>query len=186
MNTMQEEQKASSFLTSLYCEYRNLMLSIAQTYINDTQACEDIFHNAFLSLIRNQNRIQDLPRPKQKAYMLLAVRHACFDYLRKERKINTMDAPDDVLIGLASESRELLELSEAPFKTVEFYSVIQQLSMADQTLLIGHFIVGLDSNELAQFFDCTAGTVRVRLHRAKKRALGLFSALGLSMEDFLT
>ena len=40
MNTMQEEQKASSFLTSLYCEYRNLMLSIAQTYINDTQACE--------------------------------------------------------------------------------------------------------------------------------------------------
>jgi len=185
MDIIQTDRNASSFLTSLYSEYRNLMLSIAHSYIDDAQVCEDVFHNAFISLIRNQKRLQELPRPKQKAYILLAIRHACFDYLRKERKMNMMDMPDDVLMGLISTSREQQVMSETPFKAVELYSVIQKMSVEDQTLLIGHYIIGLDSNELAQILDCSSGAVRVRLHRANKRALALFSSLGLSMEDFL-
>lgn len=53
MHKIEKEDKQSSFLDSLYSEYRNFMLSIVQMYVGDTQVCEDVFHNAFISLIRN-------------------------------------------------------------------------------------------------------------------------------------
>lgn len=99
--------------------------------------------------------------------------------------MNIVDLSDDVLMDLISKSREVLTTSEMPFQTVEFYTVIRQLPTEDQTLLIGKHVVGLDSNELAQLLGCIPGTVRVKLHRANKRALELFTSLGLRFEDFL-
>lgn len=185
MLKIQKEEKQSSFLDSLYSEYRNFMISIVQMYIDDAQVSEDIFHNAFISLIRNQERIKELPRPKLKAYILLAARHASIDYLRKERKMNFVDVPDDVLLDLLSKSREVQTASKAPFQSVEFYSIIRQLSVEDQTLLIGRHVVGLDTNELAHLLDCTPGALRVKLHRANKRAFDMFASFGLRLEDFL-
>ena len=185
MQTREKEQEPLATLDSIYSEYRNFMLSVARSYIDDAQISEDIFHNAFISLIRNQERVTKLSPPKLKAYLLLAVRHASIDYLRKERRMNLVDVSDDILMDLISKSREVLTESEMPFQTVEFYSIIRQLSAEDQTLLIGRYVVGLDSNELAQLLDCSPGGVRVKLHRANKRALALFSSVGLRLEDFL-
>lgn len=185
MKIREKEETQLAMLDAIYSKYRNFMLSIARSYVDDAQACEDVFHNAFISLIRNQERITQLSPPKLKAYILLAVRHASIDYLRKERRMNLVDVSDDVLMDLISKSREVLTTSEMPFQMVEFYSVIQQLPEEDQTLLIGKYVVGLDSEELAQLLDCKPGTVRVKLHRANKRALALFSSLGLHFEDFL-
>ena len=185
MRTISKRNADSAFLTTLYNEYRNLMLSVTRMYIDNPQVCEDVFHNAFLSIIRNQSRIQELQQPQQRAYILLTLRHACFDYLRKEKSMKITDLADDVLQDILSASREQCQLSEAPFKAVEFYAVIEKLSAEDQTLLIGHHIVGLNSHELALIVGCSSGAVRVRLHRASKRALNLFSSLGLSFEDFM-
>lgn len=186
MTIREKEREQLAALDAIYLEYRNFMLSIARSYIDDPQICEDIFHNAFISVIRNQERVIQLPPPKLKAYLLLAVRHASIDYLRKERRMNLVDISDDVLMDLIAKSRDVLTTSEMPFQTVEFYAVVRQLPTEDQTLLIGKHIVGLDSNELAQLLDCNPGTVRVKLHRANKRALELFTSLGLRFEDFLT
>ena len=185
MQILEKENAGIKRLENIYSEYRNFMLSIARTYIDDTQICEDVFHNAFNSLIRNKEIVTQLSPPKLKAYILLAVRHACIDYLRKERKIQLLDVPDDALIDILMKSKDGLSKFEMPFQMVEFYSLLRQLSAEDQTLLIGSYIVGLDSEELAQILDCKSGNVRVKLHRAKKRALAMFSALGLRMEDFL-
>lgn len=174
MQRLEKEQAGLTTLDSIYSEYRNFMLSIARSYIDDPQICEDVFHNAFISLIRNQEIVTQLSHPKLKAYILLAVRHASIDYLRKERKIQLLDVPDDALIDLLMKSKDVLSQSEMPFQTVEFYSLLRQLSAEDQTLLIGSYIVGLDSEELAQILDCKSGNVRVKLHRAKKRALAMF------------
>lgn len=185
MKVREKEETQQAMLNAIYSKYRNFMLSIARSYIDDAQACEDVFHNAFISLIRNQERIAQLSPPQLKAYILLAVRHASIDYLRKERRMSLVDVSDDVLMDLISKSREVLTESEMPFQMVEFYSVIRQLSAEDQTLLIGKYVVGLDSEELAQLLNCKSGAVRVKLHRANKRAFALFSSLGLRFEDFL-
>ena len=185
MKNTEKEQSWPAVLDAVYSEYRHFMLRIAGSYIDDPQACEDVFHNAFLALIRNQARIMELTAPQLKAYLLLAVRHASIDYLRKERRMNLVDIPDGVLEELVSRPGESASASERSFRTVELYEVMRQLSVEDQTLLLGHYVVGLDSNELAQLLDCSPGGVRVKLHRANKRALALFSAVGLRLEDFL-
>ena len=174
MKIREKEETQLAMLDAIYSKYRNFMLSIARSYIDDAQASEDVFHNAFISLIRNQERITQLSPPKLKAYIILAVRHASIDHLRKERRMNLVDVSDDVLMDLISKSREVLTTSEMPFQMVEFYSVIQQLPEEDQTLLIGKYVVGLDSEELAQLLDCKSGAVRGKLHRANMRALALF------------
>ena len=185
MTIREIEREQQITLDTIYLEHRNYMLSIARSYIDDAQVSEDVFHNAFISVIRNQERVMQLPPPKLKAYLLLAVRHASIDYLRKERRMNLVDVSDDVLMYQIANSREVLTTSEMPFQTVEFYEVIRKMPTEDQTLLIGKHIIGLDSNELAQLLDCKPGTVRVKLHRANKRAFELFTSLGLRFEDFL-
>ena len=82
MEIREKEETQLATLDAIYSKYRNFMLSIARSYIDDAQACEDVFHNAFISLIRNQERITQLSPSKLKAYILLAVRHASIDYLR--------------------------------------------------------------------------------------------------------
>ena len=183
---IQKEEKADMFLEQVYCEYRTFMLSVARVYIDDSQLREDIVHNAFIPLIRNEKRIKTLSVPQLRAYIVLAVRHASIDYLRKERKMNLADIPDDVLLDLVSQSSEAKTASTAPFLTVELRSVLQQLSSEDQTLLIGRYYLGLNSDELAAMFGCTAGALRVKLHRAGKRALALLKSQGLSLEDFVS
>lgn len=185
MQSREKEQDQLITLDAIYSEYRHFMLSIAKSYIDDAQVCEDIVHNAFIALIRNQETVTQLSPPKLKAYILLAVRHASIDYLRKERRLNLLDISDDVLMNLISKSQEVLTISEMPFQTVEFYSVIRQLPAEDQTLLTGKYVIGLNSNELAQILDCKPGNIRVKLHRANKRALEYFASLGLHFEDFL-
>ena len=185
MLSTEKEQSWPAILDGIYSEYRHFMLRIAGSYIDDPQACEDVFHNAFLGLIRNQERIMQLTTPQLKAYLLLAVRHASIDYLRKERRMNLVDIADGMLEELVCQPGESVSASERSFRTVELYEVVRQLPVEDQTLLLGHYVVGLDSNELAQLLDCSPGGVRVKLHRANKRALALFSSVGLRLEDFL-
>ena len=179
------KKSSDAFLDVLYRDYRKLMLSIARIYVGDTHLSEDVVHDAFISLIRNEDRIKTLSTPQLRAYIVLTVRHASIDYLRKERKMNLADMSDDVLLDLISKSGEVKSLSMAPFQTVEFRAVMQQLSEEDQILLVGRHFIGLNSEELAGILGCTSGAVRVKLHRAGKRALELFKSQGLSMEDFL-
>jgi len=179
---IEKEQKA--FLNDVYYKYQNVMLRIAKSYIDDSRICEDMVQNAFLSLLRNKKVVMKLPAPKLKAYIILATRHACIDYLRKERRMNLLDIPDNILLEMVDKSRARLSESDMPFRTVEFYSVIHQLPAEDQTILLGHYIAGLDTEELAHMLGCSPNTLRVRLHRARKRALALFQTLGLRMEDF--
>lgn len=181
----EKKKERSSFLETVYWDYRKFMLSIAGRYLGNTAACEDVFHNAFISLIRNEERLQQLPPAKQKVYILLATRHASIDYLRKERKTSILDLPDDVLLDLLAKSRETQLSSEAPFMSVELNSLLRELSTEDQTLLIGHYVVGLDTTELANLIGCSPGALRVKLCRVKKRTFETFTAAGLRLEDFI-
>ena len=179
MRRIEEERQKSLFLESIYCEHRNLMLSIAQKYTKDAAASEDVFHNAFICLIRNEKKLQQLSPPKLRAYILLAIRHASIDYLRK------VDLSDDVLLDLLAKSRRFQMASQAPFQSVELFALIQELSLEEQTLLIGHYIVGLDTKELAEMLDCSHSALRVKLHRVKKRVFERFTSSGLNIGDFI-
>ena len=184
MHIKEKMRMQETRLNEIYTRYRQFMLSITRIYIDDAHLCEDMVHNAFTSVILNKEKICEFPEPVVKAYIVLATRHACIDYLRKERRQNLVDLPDDILIELLSRSQERLSDSQAPFKMVEFYSVIKKLPVEDQTVLIGHHVIGLDTRELAKLVGCKPDALRVKLYRARKRALELFKSLGLRMEDF--
>ncbi len=46
------------------------MLSIARIYVGDTHLSEDVVHDAFISLIRNEDRIKTLSTPQLRAYIV--------------------------------------------------------------------------------------------------------------------
>ena len=67
MRIREKEREQLEMLDVIYSKHRNFMISIARSYIDDPQICEDVFHNAFISVIRNQDRVTQLPPPKLKA-----------------------------------------------------------------------------------------------------------------------
>ena len=177
---LQDQQTAFS-LESIYLRYRHLMLWSAEKYVGPND-CEDVFHEAFMKVIRAAQILQQLPPPKMKMYILLIVRGTAIDFLRKERRYLQVDLEDGVLQNLLT--TEAGQTTGAYGRT-ELLEMMQALHQDEQSLLIGKYYLGLSSKELTDLVGGTDTGMRTKLHRARKKLFDAWTESGLHMEDFL-
>lgn len=181
MRRLLQEAQTTFSLESIYLRYRPLMLWSAEKYVGPNDS-EDIFHEAFMKVIRAAPTLQQLPPPKMKMYILLIVRGTAIDFLRKEQRYLQVDLEDGVLQNL---------LPRAPgqavgaFGRTELLEMMHTLPQDEQSLLIGKYYLGLSSKELTELVGGTDTAVRSKLHRARKKLLDAWTEAGLHMEDFL-
>lgn len=108
---------------------------------------------------------------------------------RKRRQEVSIDAPLKTENG-EEMSREIPSLEATPLETVESKELnalvnkaIQQLSYEHRAVLVLREIEGYSYEEIAQIMDCSIGTVRSRINRARKamkeQVLKLYREFGL-------
>ena len=181
MKGILQEELSGFSLESVYRRYRNIMLWAAEKYVGPND-CEDIFHEAFMKVIRAAQTLAQLPPPKMKMYILLIVRGTAIDFLRREQRYLQVDLEDGVLQNL---------LTSEPGQTVGAYGRTELLEMMhalpqeEQSLLIGKYYLGLSSKELTDLIGGTDTGMRTKLHRARKKLFDAWTESGLHMEDFL-
>lgn len=181
MRRLLQEAQTTFSLESIYLRYRPLMLWSAEKYVGPNDS-EDIFHEAFMKVIRVASTLQQLPPPKMKMYILLIVRGTAIDFLRKEQRYLRADLEDGVLQNL---------LSSTPGQTMGAYGRAELLEMMralpqdEQSLLIGKYYLGLSSKELTELIGGTDTGMRTKLHRARKKLFDAWTNAGLHMGDFL-
>lgn len=80
------EREDDTLLECLYRLHYNALVRHALTFVPEPQAAEDACHTVFLRLIQREDR----PAEITLGYLRTAVRHACFDHQKRDRRLTPL------------------------------------------------------------------------------------------------
>ena len=160
-----------AFMLWLYQEFQYAMYSTVKKYITDPQDQEDIIQDSILKLIKRIDVLRGKERCVLGTYVVYTVRNTAINHLRHHTVEKAHFVDDDIeqeadLIPLD----ELMALKE---RNVRVGDVLKRLSDSDQTLLIGKYVLGYSDDELGDQLGCKPASIRMKLTRARRKALEL-------------
>ena len=138
---------------SLYDEYYSYLCGVAASFIGDFEKSRELVNDVFLRVWARRLLLKYPPLP----YLFSAVRNACYNYLRDNRKtieLSLLENIPDVPLYDEREVEDLVELiseisSQLPDRCREVFDL--------------HFNEGMDAKEIAERLNITPSTVRVQL-----------------------
>jgi RNA polymerase sigma-70 factor (ECF subfamily) len=101
--------------------------------------------------------------------------NTCYDILRKKQKeknvysINVLKDDEDTTIDITDDSptpEEILDINE---KTNHVLECLNMMSLEHREVIILRDIQGFTYDEISQILECSVGTVKSRLNRARQR-----------------
>lgn len=164
----------------IFSEHYSSMVSYAQQLINDRSEAEELVVNTFIKLIamrRNFRTVADI-----KAFLLVTVRNACYDYL----SCLDMEQPAKAdLLSLSELVPSDKEGNPVPFTTemlLALYEGMQQLTALCSEVFQLYFYNKMTTADIAAQLGLPLKTVKVQ----KEKAIQLLRAsLPLTITPFL-
>jgi len=150
-------------IAALFDEHYTRLRDLAYVILGDRNFAEEIVMEAFLKTFTGWGRIRDLDRAD--AYLRRAVVNLCrskirrkvvearsnaITYRRDERKAPDWD-PD-----IHEESREL-------------WTAVRDLPPRQRACIVLRYVEDLPEGDIAEIMDCSVGTVRSQLSRARRK-----------------
>ena len=173
--TQTETPSEKEYMLWLYNKFKGLMFATAYKYIADPHIVEEVIQESLMKLIAKVSTLQPMPQHILSQYIVSTVKNNTINCLKKQstaRAYYTNDSegfPEDVEAPSLSLD-ELIISKEAAARLGKIWPL---LPMDDQLLLEGKYILGYSDDELGRQFGCAAGSVRMKLTRARRRALAL-------------
>jgi RNA polymerase sigma-70 factor (ECF subfamily) len=150
-------------LTELYRRHRSGTYSLCLHMTADADEAEDLTQEVFLRVIRSAPGFKG--DSSEETWLYRIARNICIDSLRAaERRASAGSAnrPRAVAAAAVQEPEPTPRLSALEM-------ALGRLAVEDREVIVLAKCVGLGSERLGEVFECTAGTARVRLHRALTR-----------------
>ena len=167
----QEQTDAQEFIVGLYEQYRRLMFSTARKYTTDPQAAEETVQDVLVKLVENVDTLRRVDRCVLPAMVVIIVRNTAINYLKHMNVVqkHTAELPEEADAPSGGPTLDELMVREEQLSALR--RVWPRLPEADQLLLSGRYILGLDDRELARLAGCKPSSVRMKLTRARRNAL---------------
>lgn len=162
-----------AFLRQLYLDYHRLMYATAAVYVQSPEDRQDIVQSALVKLVQNVSTLRALDSPALAAYIRIVVRNSAIDFSRRQAReaehlwYSEQDA-DEFAVSDIPTMDERLENRELG---TSLRRALEQLSDTDQRLLTGKYLLGETDSELAEAVGCSVDSVRMKLTRARRRAM---------------
>lgn len=149
---------------ALFHRYQLPLYSYAYQLLHDEQACLDAVQETFVRAVRHLDALRDDDRVG--GWLFGILRQQCLQHWRRSGRAEAAhqalaaepaapwEGPDELLI------RE--EQSTA------FYAGLDQLPPPHREVLVLHFLEDFPLDEIARITDTPVGTVKSRLHYAKR------------------
>lgn len=179
--TIERAQAGDSVaLSEIVRVYRKRILGTIYRLIGRSEDVEDVSQEVFVRLYYSLDQLRSVEVFEPWLYRLTT--NAAYDYLRKRRRSSNVRMADlseeQVVAADAAESgRRDNELQEHA-ETREFLDVLLgEVSEEDRILLTLKEVQGLSLKELSKIYEVNENALKVRLFRARKRALKAHEAL---------
>lgn len=164
LQALSDEQERASF-EALYLRYRSLMLSVARKFLSEPQDAEDAVHQAFLSILKNFNKISAIDCPETRAFVVIIVERKSLDILRARQKTVPLEEMEHgVEIPLPGDNGLADELAKLPARY--------------RQVLLLRFAYGYTTRELSKEFGMTQSAVQKLVWRAKEALEKLYEKGG--------
>ena len=153
--------------------------------IGSSEAEDDILQDIFFALYRNLHRIE--PIEKLRPYVFGIARRRAYDELRR-RKFDTVsldEEPEDDEFYLPIPSTETPpdEVTHYLLLQLEVQQAMERLPELQRQVLIMYCEENLSYQEIAEILETNVGTVKSRIHYAKRALRGMLRPATLEAID---
>lgn len=155
---MVETVEERSKIEDIYHHYRNTMYAVAYKILNNSQDAEDAVHSAFVKIAENISKIDQVPSPKTKSFVMIITENRAIDmYRRKQLHPQTLYC--DETVGLQVEYTGAVELA----------GCFAKLPSRHREILLLKHRHGYSTREIARMLGLTLSNAAKLEQRAKKK-----------------
>jgi RNA polymerase sigma-70 factor (ECF subfamily) len=152
-------------MEALYNRFQNNILSIAYKRMGNWDEAQELSQDVFIQAFR---RIGQLQTPEAFGGWLRQIVHRmAINRLTRRPKPNSVD--QDVLEATACYDEEPIDAVLSTERTVKVRSGLDRLGELDRQTLVAFYLDGQSLLQMSQAFDAPVGTIKRRLHVARKR-----------------
>jgi RNA polymerase sigma-70 factor (ECF subfamily) len=174
-------------------EHKDAVFRYALYLLGSPEDAEDVAHDAFVAMWRDPTGV---PEGAMRPWLLRVTRNACIDVMRR-KKVRTRseaaarvaeemawgpaavrEAADDPLLDVSDRGRAAVGM-ETGIALEQALAVVEQLPEPGRSVLVLREVEDLTYEEIARITEMTLSSVKVTLHRARKRLRTLLLEEGL-------
>jgi RNA polymerase sigma factor (sigma-70 family) len=149
--------------------HQHRVFTFASYFLGDRSEAEDVTQEVLIKLWRKRGMIRS---KRLGGWLLKVTRNACYDRLRRRQSMARVFSmnPDDAVLELASTGEPGPEaLTRASELRDWLGSAVGGLNEPQRSIVILREIQGLSYEEICQSLELPLTTVRVALHRGRRR-----------------
>lgn len=169
-----EDPSDREFMEQLFSDFERTMFSVARKYVSNPTDQEDLVQESAIKLIEKISTIRSMNRCILASYIVFTIRNTSIDFLRnqqvKQSKVSSME--DETFFEPESPS---LPLDDQLISAEYLSELWTYLSEEDRTLFEGKYLLGNTDEELAVRLKCQPDSIRMKLTRARRKALKLLT-----------
>jgi len=161
--------------------YEKQVYSVAYRFMGNPEDASDLAQEAFVRAFRAIKSFRGEASFKTWLYHIIA--NVCRDELRKRKRqpVVSLDAPIVTEDGFIAREQDDWSLApERVYESIELQETLQkllnQLTPEYRQVLVLREIQGFTYEEIAQILECSLGTVKSRINRARKALRDLLAA----------
>ena len=163
------------FMQTLYEDYHHLMLNVARKILHGIDGADDAVSNALMSLIRNIKTLRGIPGGKLLPYIVLTVRNACYDMLRKQQRhdVHNVFVTEEDLHDTQSDEPDVDQHLIIEAEISELQSAMAKLPDKEVHLLQMKYLLQVSDKEIAATLGVKMSSVRQYLTNARRHLVAL-------------
>lgn len=154
-------------------EHYQPLCYFASNLLHDDEASEDVVQNVFYQIISKQLSFES--EQHMRSYLYVAVRNACINTIRANKKLKTVslsdDAEDRPSVGdIADTTPEDLErLEQQTLLLQQLSTYIEELPPRYKEIFVLSFVKEMKNGEVAEALGISINTVKVVKQKVKNR-----------------
>lgn len=151
-------------LELLYRKYKALMLNRAYEILRDGKLAEDAVHSAFLKVLKNLSKLDEIESIKTKAYIMVVLENTAKTMYTKEKIYMSSELSENIPdITNVQRDAEVKLTAEAAAEKIAL------LPEKYRDVFILRYINELNDKEIASALGVSASAARKRLQRAREK-----------------
>lgn len=164
-----------AFFTTLYQRYQRLIYSVAKHYAANETEAEDIMQDSIERLLKRIPKLMELPGCALSTYLVYTVKSTAINFKKHQKVVEKHTQPvtpkdRDTYEDAGASPQEILEREE---RQRQFIDIWDQIPREDAELLYRKYVLRQSDEMLAGLYHCKKDSIRMKLTRAKRKAIAL-------------
>lgn len=165
------------YIEQLYTAYSKRMYYIANNYVKDPNLAQDIVQIVFERALLYPNTILKVPQDEIIFFLTTMVRNTAFSILKEEKN----NAHEELVYDNGNEGDYVEDPTDNYLQMIDLESLKEKLNKLPARLrdtLLFRYVYGFKCKEIAEMFEITERSVKMRCSEARRELKSFFEEDG--------